>query len=497
MQRLQFCVGSVLVTLCCLVSLAAGQSERFFLVGGNYRIQTTLHNMQDGFFGAPPVSEDNEADIFLDTRLRLYFDIRPSQYLLINYKMEVGDVTFGAANPPVVDADGRRLPNVGRGSGGAPGSDGVNVETKNAYIDIRVPWLEGLSFRGGIIGWGDQFDWTILATDFTGLQVTYQRQALWTQLTFLQLVEGSLRSHADDSYWYALDTRLGLSSKTSLAGSIYVWDDNDNDNPRTGHDAFQLYAGLKLNTVLFEKGLLEVSGVYNTGQEFLGQAVRSEVGSGVDRVSRYGLRGSKNQGFMANVHFDYPIGKHWVGATLQYIAGEKGSRTDLDGSGKDINAFLSLFNSQYSGFGQSRYTEGGGLQLLTLSQMNDSTAGLNNIYISPYFGGSYNGRILAMARAKIYATPVLSFYLASGWDQAARPNVNGDRGRGVEFSSYMHWDIVPKLWLRVGGAYMLTMSWWKNNPDVRLQGFPNPVGLRSGDPENIFQLMLRLQYNFG
>jgi hypothetical protein len=92
---------------------------------------------------------------------------------------------------------------------------------------------------------------------------------------------------------------------------------------------------------------------------------------------------------------------------------------------------------------------------------------------------------------------VLSVYVAGGLDRAARPNANGDSSRGVELSSYLHWDIFPKLWLRAGGAYMLTMDWWKNNSDVQIQGFPNPLGLRSSNPNNIFQLMLRLQYNFG
>ena len=493
MQRLLFGMWCALLMLCCLVPPVAGQSESIFLVGGNYRLQATFHNMQDGFFGAPPIQGTDELQSFMDTRLRLYLDFRPNPFVLVNYKMEIGDITFGAKNPPISDADGRRLPNVGQDSGGAPGSDGVNVETKNAYIDLQAPWVPGLSFRGGIIGWGDQFDWTIMATDFTGLQLTYQRQALWSQLTFLKLVEGSLRTNGDDSNWYALDTRLGLSSKTALTGSVYVWDDNDNDNPVTGRDAYQVYAGMKLNTVLFNKGLLEISGVYNVGQEFLGQNVRS----GPSSIVRGGLTGSANHGFMANLHFDYPVGKHWVGGTVQYISGERGSRLTLDGSGKNINAFLGLFNSQYSGFGVSRYTEGGGLELITLGQMNDSTAGLNNVSVSPYFGGGYNGRLLAMARAKFYATPVLFVYVAGGLDQAARPNANGDSMRGVELSSYLHWDIFPKLWLRVGGAYMLTLDWWKNNSDVRIQGFPDPLGLRSGSPHDIYQFMTRLQYNFG
>jgi hypothetical protein len=493
MRRFLFCVCSTLLTLCSLVPPAAGQLERILLVGGNYRIQSTYNNLQDGYFGAPPVNGANSSDFFMDTRLRLSFDFRPNPYVLVNYKMEIGDITFGAANPPISDGEGFRLPNVGRGSGGATGSDGVNVETQNAYIDIQAPWVPGLSFRGGIIGWGDQFDWTILATNFTGFQVTYQRQAFWTQFTFLKFFEGSIRTTDDDSTWYALDTSLGLSSKTTLSGGVYFWNDNFNDNPVTGQNSFQIYAGLKLNTVVFDQGLLVMSGVYNVGQEYLGQTMRD----GPDGIVRTGLTGSTNHGYMANVHFDYPLGKHWIGTTVQYISGERGSRQALDGSGKDIHAFLGMFNSQYSGFGVSRYTEGGGLQLITLSQLNDSTAGLNNVSVSPYFGGGYNGRILGVVRAKFYATPVLFVYVTTGLDWAAQPNAHGDSDRGIEFSSYLHWDIFPKLWLRAGGAYMITGDWWKNNADVPLQGYPNPLGLRTGTPDNIFQLSLRLQYNFG
>jgi hypothetical protein len=496
MQRLS---GSLLGALCITFLLALpafGQIERILLVGGNFRLQGTFNNMQDGYYGAPP-SDKTDPELFFDTRLRLYIDFRPSPLLRVNYKMEIGDITFGADNPPIADADGRCLPNVGStgpGTGGCPGSDAVNVETKNAYLDVQVPWVPGLSFRGGIIGWGDQFDWTILATDFTGLQLTYQRQAWWAQFTFLKFFEGSLRTNEDDSNWFAVDTRLGFSPRTALTGSVYYWDDNPNDNPQTGRNAYQLYAGLKFNTVLFAKGLLEISTVYNYGQEFLGQA--HDVGS--DGTVRGGLTGSKNQGFMANVHFDYPLGKHWLGLTLQYISGEKGSRTALDGSGKDVDAFLGLFNSQYSGFGLFRYTEGGGLELITLGQLNDSTAGLNNVSVSPYYGGTYNGRMLAVLRAKFSVTPVVFIYAAAGLDQAARSNGNGDAFRGAELATYVHWDIFPKLWLRAGGAYMFTGNWWKNNPDVQLFGFPNPVGLQTITTiENVFEFVMRLQYNFG
>jgi hypothetical protein len=101
-------------------------------------------------------------------------------------------------------------------------------------------------------------------------------------------------------------------------------------------------------------------------------------------------------------------------------------------------------------------------------------------------------------RAKFRVSPVVFVYAATGLDVAARSNANGDRFRGLELSTYVHWDIRPKLWLRVGAAYMLAGDWWSNNPDVSLQGFPDPVGLESeGSVDDIFQFSLRLQYDFG
>ncbi len=466
-------------------------ADRILLIGGNYRLRDICHNMQDGYFGAPPIGEADDLQRFIDTRLRLSFDLRPNPMIRINYQLEIGDITFGANNPPIVDDDGRRLENVG--GGGGAGSDGGNLETKNAYIDIQLPWVSGLSFRGGILGWGDQYDWTILATDFTGLQFTYQREAWWSQLTYLKFAEGSLRD-SDDSDWFALDTRYAFSPQTTLTGSVYFWNDDANDNPLTDADAYQVYAGLKFNTVLFGKAQVELSGVFNTGQDFLGQAQNE----GPDSLVRGGLIGSRNQGFMANIHVDYPISQHWLGLTLQYISGERGSRSEIDGSGNNIDAFVGLFNQQYSGFGRSRFTDGGGLELITLGHLNGSTAGLNNVSVSPFFGGGYNGRFLGVLRFKYRATPVLFLYAAAGVDMAAEENVNGDRFRGAEANAYLHWDILPKLWLRTGAAYMFAGDWWKNNPDVRLHGFPDPLGLQSqGSVDGIFQFMVRLQYDFG
>ena len=206
------------------------------------------------------------------------------------------------------------MENVGSGSGGGEGADGVNLETKNAYLGVEIPGVPGLSFRGGILGWGDQFDWTILATDFTGLQFTYERQALWTQFTFLQFLEGSLRRDEEDSRWFALDGRYDLAIDTDVTASLYLWDDNANDNSGSGADAYQIYAGLKVSTRVLEHARLEVSGVYNVGQEFLGQSCQVQAGSDQDCRELLPLAPAE-RGFCAPGSTAQPIGALWAACT--------------------------------------------------------------------------------------------------------------------------------------------------------------------------------------
>ncbi len=72
-------------------------------------------------------SGDRNAN-FIDTRLRMYFYFVASENLRVVTRFEVGDTRWG--NP-----GGR----VGPSSGGGVGADGVNVETKSAYVEFGIP----------------------------------------------------------------------------------------------------------------------------------------------------------------------------------------------------------------------------------------------------------------------------------------------------------------------------------------------------------------------
>jgi hypothetical protein len=89
--------------------------------------------------------------------------------------------------------------------------------------------------------------------------------------------------------------------------------------------------------------------------------------------------------------------------------------------------------------------------------------------------------------------PWLTLHVVGAYDLAAEENANGDRERGIEVDLWAQVNILPKLWLRIGGGYYFTGDWWKNNPDASFNGRRRGAA----DPNNVWQFGTRLQYDFG
>jgi hypothetical protein len=449
--------------------------EEILLVGGDFRIRSIFSNIAGanteggGESGGFP-TQDGDTKSFLDTRLRLYWDFRPSELLRVHYRMEIGDVRFGGGVENGSDVSGNLVPVIGPGSGGGVGADGVNVETKNIFLEFQLPALRGLQFRGGIFGYGDRYDFNILADDFAGLQLLYQRADVAAHFVYLKFFEGDTRSNADDSDWFGIDGQLHLSPSTTVGSTFYFWADRQRPEraPALGFDPYQWWFGGEITSRV---SLVQVNGyvIYNQGKGF------------------FGRRAGKNHGFNASLAGDARLGIGTVGLQVQYISGEKGSKQELEGGirdGSDISAWLSYYNNMY-----------GGPEIISRGPIIDVGDGFNSKWGTGngFFNGDYNGRLLLIARSAFPLLPRLTLHLAAAYDRAAEANVNGDRERGFEVDLWAQVNILPKLWLRLGGGYYFTRDWWKNNPDA------SPTGRGPGvpNPDNIWQFGTRLQYDFG
>ena len=212
-----------IVVLCLALGLCVGQAwgqnlavfpkEEILLVGGDFRLRSVNSNLAGanllggGESGGFP-TQDGATKSFFDTRLRLYWDFRPSELLRVHYRMEIGDIRFGGGTENGSDVTGNLIPVIGPGSGGGVGADGVNVETKNIFLEFAMPFIPGLSFRGGIFGYGDRYDFNIIADDFAGFQLLYKRGDVAAHFIYLKFFEGATRDNADDSSWFGIDGQL-------------------------------------------------------------------------------------------------------------------------------------------------------------------------------------------------------------------------------------------------------------------------------------------------
>lgn len=473
-------------------TIAVFPKEDILLVGGDFRLRSVYSNIAGadeaggGESGGFPTENADTKDFF-DTRLRLYWDFRPSELLRVHYRMEIGDVRFGGGVEDGSDTSGNLVPTLGPGSGGGVGADGVNVETKNIFIEFQIPAIRGLQFRGGIFGYGDRFGFNILADDFAGFQLLFHRGDIRAHFVYLKFFEGDSRTNADDSDWFGLDAELRVSSATTVAATFYFWADQKNE--ALGLDKpYQLWFGAKMTSrVVSSLGSILLNGhaIYNQGEGF------------------FGRRTGKNHGWNFSLSGDLYHRLGLVGLQVQYISGESGSKCQIEAadpeaepcptpdqegvkSDENISAWVSYYNNMY-----------GGPEIISRGPIIDVADGFNSKWGTGngFFNGDYNGRLLVIVRSAFTLLSNLSLHLVGAYDRAAAANVNGDYERGFEADLWIQLNILPKLWLRFGGAYYITGNWWKNNPDASFDG----RGLfdAGDDPDNIWQFSTRLQYDFG
>ncbi len=96
-------------------------------------------------------------------RVRPRFDVTDDNgNITATLRLEIGDIEFGNGGGAHGVTTGPGIgtnfispgsARVGNGAGGSAGADGVNVETKWAYVDFALPWALPMRVRAGIQPW--------------------------------------------------------------------------------------------------------------------------------------------------------------------------------------------------------------------------------------------------------------------------------------------------------------------------------------------------------
>jgi hypothetical protein len=178
-------------------------------INGYFRNQFVMDNL--GTVSSNQNSADKNTYSQIDQRLRIKYTNNLNEYVNFVYYGEV-DTKWGQ-------------PSKGDGGGGQKGADGTNVETKNVYLDFKIP-DSIFSIRTGIQGIADRFDYTFIADDWAAIAVNHKFAPNFDVTTIYSKGLEGVASEWDDLDLYVVQTNIKVSDDAKVMVDAYALDDN-------------------------------------------------------------------------------------------------------------------------------------------------------------------------------------------------------------------------------------------------------------------------------
>lgn len=166
-------------------------------------------------FGATP-NKDSESYYF--QRWRLYTTVESAdKKAKAVWGLEVGDLFWGRLGGSNGTEFGGTTTRVGNSTGAELGADGVNVETKNAYIQFAVPGIPNATLLFGIhnLRFMDTPAGAFMDDDGAGIQFNWKLDPIDLQLWTAKANENNVQD-ADDNDFYAARLGVNLTPDTRL-----------------------------------------------------------------------------------------------------------------------------------------------------------------------------------------------------------------------------------------------------------------------------------------
>ncbi len=165
-----------------------------------------------------PQFKDSNAHFF--QRWRLWTTVQSAdRKAKAVWALEVGDIVWGTGGGASGTEFGGTTTRIGPGAGGQLGADGVNVETKNAFVQFDIPFIPNANLLLGlhnIVFLSSPFG-AFLDDDAAGIQFNWKMDPVDLQIWYAKADENN-RQDADDNDFYA--ARLGVRVMKDLRVTV-------------------------------------------------------------------------------------------------------------------------------------------------------------------------------------------------------------------------------------------------------------------------------------
>jgi hypothetical protein len=170
--------------------------------------------------------EEGDSQQFIDQRFRAKLTYSLNDNVAVVYFAEV-DTVWGEESKGSIGDGGQVTYRTG-------GADGVNIETKNVYLDLK---FGDTAATLGITTLADAFGGVVFLEDMAGLNVTHKIGNTSLRVLYSKWDEdfdkdtkkdaaGGVRSHWDDFDFYAAEVKQKINDNFTVGAGVYFMDDN-------------------------------------------------------------------------------------------------------------------------------------------------------------------------------------------------------------------------------------------------------------------------------
>lgn len=450
----------LLAALC--VAMAVPAFARDHELNGYFRVRGIMADLSK--------QKNADPDTLVDQRFRAKYTLGLNEYLKLVYFGEVdmqwGDNSYATS----------------RNQGGALGGDTVNLETKNLYLEVKVPETP-ISATLGLQGYGDNYDAVLFSADMAGLKLGAKFGPADVTLGWFKWQEGEGNNNSpggsteeDDIDLYALN--LGFKPMDAL---------------KVGADVYYINANGASNFTANTTGAAGLSLPESADLYYMGvNADYKAAMFGVKGWFLYGAGTVKTEpemdlaGWAASVKGTGKVGPVSLGLRLAYFSGDDDA-TDSDleylatptvsesFSFYDENLMLMVNDAFWNTYGQYGFAmtdaafDGYGLWFAALSG-SFSPPALKNMYVKAGVG----------------------YFAATEDDQTPGDNATDREGKtiGTEVALRVGYKMAEALDLSINGAYAFLGDFY----DKTATDLDN--GATGEDPDNPYEvyLMANLSY---
>ena len=428
-----------------VLSLVLAASSAFALetkISGFYQFMAAGNNFEASNNDVGVFKDDAEDEQLIDQRLRLKLDGKVNENLSFVYYGEI-DFQWGDASYTTH-----------RNDGGAIGGDTVNLETKNAYIDVKFD--DNATARLGLQSVYDRQDQVFFAADMAGAKVDFNLGSAALTAGVFNLIENDTKS-ADNIYLYALQASLPAMGQVT-AGVDYYYFQNRGE---AGYPNYFGSADLYSDSWSGDRGDMDLHYLGVQGEFKLSDAaaingwILFNMGT-VDGVPA-AMDETDVQGYAASVRGTLKIGEINTAARLIYFSG------DDNLADEDANFIVNPLWSESYAFGDDGF-------MIFLQDVNWANVGQYGFAMTD---AAYAGYGLIAANVTVATTVAEKIdlkggigYFASLEDSVAAGDPRTSRDGtclGTEVFVRAGYTFANNLNLSLNGAYAWLGSFYDNN----------------------------------